>query len=92
MTPLPQPDVIFTHESDLDGLLAGALLQRLAQKLFGTDIPLEAYHYNFWKQRELRERDVYKRQSTIFGNSTPPSNNGPWKKAKKTVTCRPRKT
>ena len=41
MTPLPKPDVIFTHESDLDGLLAGALLQRLAHNLFGTDIPLE---------------------------------------------------
>jgi oligoribonuclease NrnB/cAMP/cGMP phosphodiesterase (DHH superfamily) len=59
MTPLPQPDVILTHESDLDGLLAGALLQRLAKKLFGTDIPLEAYHYNFWKQRELRERSAW---------------------------------
>src|ERR1035437_1722651 len=59
MTPLPQPDVIFTHESDLDGLLAGALLQRLAQKRLGTDIPLEAYHYNFWKQRELRERSAW---------------------------------
>ena len=59
MTPLPKPDIIFTHESDLDGLLAGALLQRLAQKLFGTDIPLEAYHYNFWKQRELRERSAW---------------------------------
>jgi len=57
--PLPKPDVIFTHESDLDGLLAGALLQRLARKLFGTDIPLEAYHYNFWKQRELRERSAW---------------------------------
>jgi hypothetical protein len=48
MAPLPKPEVIITHESDLDGLLSGALLQRLAQKLFGTDIPLEAYHYNFW--------------------------------------------
>lgn len=53
--PLPRPDVIITHESDLDGLVAGVLLQRLARKLFGTDVRLEAYHYNFWKQRELRE-------------------------------------
>lgn len=53
---LPRPEVIITHESDLDGLLAGILLQRLARKLFGAEIPLEAYHYNFWKQRELRER------------------------------------
>ena len=59
MAPLPKPEVIITHESDLDGLLSGALLQRLAQKLFGTDIPLEAYHYNFWKQRDLRERSAW---------------------------------
>ncbi|HUZ07922.1 MAG TPA: DHH family phosphoesterase [Candidatus Paceibacterota bacterium] len=59
MEPLPKPDVIFTHESDLDGLIAGALLQKLAKKLFGTDIPLEAHHYNFWKQRELRERAAW---------------------------------
>ena len=51
-----KPEVIITHESDLDGLLAGALLQRLAKKLFNSDIPLEAYHYNFWRQRELREK------------------------------------
>jgi hypothetical protein len=55
MTPLPRPDVIITHESDLDGLICGVLLQRLARKLFGADVPLEAYHYNPWRQRELRE-------------------------------------
>jgi hypothetical protein len=59
MEPLPKPDIIFTHESDLDGLLAGALLQKLAKKLFGTDTPLEAHHYNFWKQRELREHAAW---------------------------------
>jgi hypothetical protein len=59
MRDLPQPEVIFTHESDLDGLLAGVLLQRLAKKLFGADVRLEAYHYNFWKQRELRERSAW---------------------------------
>jgi hypothetical protein len=52
---LPKPDVIITHESDLDGLIAGVLLQRLARKLFQSDVRLEAYHYNYWKQRELRE-------------------------------------
>src|SRR3954462_6248602 len=52
---LPRPDVILTHESDLDGLVAGVLLQRLARKLFGHDIRLEAYHYNTWRQREPRE-------------------------------------
>src|SRR5436309_6015974 len=52
---LPRPEVIITHESDLDGLVAGVLLQRLAKKIFGGEVRLEAYHYNFWKQRELRE-------------------------------------
>ena len=59
MLPLPRPEVIITHESDLDGLLAGALLQKLAKKLFGATIPLEAYHYNYWKQRELREKAAW---------------------------------
>jgi oligoribonuclease NrnB/cAMP/cGMP phosphodiesterase (DHH superfamily) len=53
---LPRPEVIITHESDLDGLVAGVLLQRLARKLFNSDPRLEAYHYNNWKQRELREK------------------------------------
>jgi len=53
------PDVVITHESDLDGLLAGVLLQRLARKLFNTDVRLEAYHYNVWKQRELREKSAW---------------------------------
>jgi oligoribonuclease NrnB/cAMP/cGMP phosphodiesterase (DHH superfamily) len=59
MTELPKPEVIITHESDLDGLLAGLLLQRLAKKLFDADVPMEAYHYNQWKQRELRERSAW---------------------------------
>lgn len=53
---LAKPDIIITHESDLDGLVAGVLLQRLARKLFNADVPLEAYHYNLWKQRDLREK------------------------------------
>jgi oligoribonuclease NrnB/cAMP/cGMP phosphodiesterase (DHH superfamily) len=59
MESLPKPDVILTHESDLDGLVAGVLLQRLAQKMFGADIPLEAYHYHTWRQRELREKAAW---------------------------------
>lgn len=55
MIALPKPEVILTHESDLDGLLSGALMVRLAQKLFGVEVPLEAYHYNVWRQREPRE-------------------------------------
>jgi oligoribonuclease NrnB/cAMP/cGMP phosphodiesterase (DHH superfamily) len=50
-----KPDVILTHESDLDGLVAGVLLRRLAKRLFGADVRLEAWNYNYWRQRELRE-------------------------------------
>jgi hypothetical protein len=59
MQPLPQPEVILTHESDLDGFLSGLLLQRLAKHLFGTETRLEAYHYQAWKTRELRERSAW---------------------------------
>lgn len=59
MRDLTRPEVIFTHESDLDGLLAGVLLQRLAAKLFGANVRLEAYHYNYWKQRDLREKSAW---------------------------------
>jgi nanoRNase/pAp phosphatase (c-di-AMP/oligoRNAs hydrolase) len=56
---LSRPDVIITHESDLDGLIAGVLLQRLARKLFHADVRLEACHYNYWKQRDLREKSAW---------------------------------
>jgi hypothetical protein len=59
MDSLPQPEVILTHESDLDGFVSGLLLQRLAQKLFDIDVPLEAYHYHSWKARELREKSAW---------------------------------
>jgi hypothetical protein len=59
MEALPKPEVILTHESDLDGLVAGLLLQRLARKLFDTDVKLEAFHYHNWKGRELRERAAW---------------------------------
>lgn len=55
MVSLPKPQIIFTHESDLDGLVSGLLLQRLARKLFEVDVPLEAHHYHTWRQREPRE-------------------------------------
>lgn len=55
MIALPKPELILTHESDLDGMISGVLLQRLAKKLFGLDVRMEAHHYNFWRQRELRE-------------------------------------
>jgi hypothetical protein len=53
---LPRPDVILTHESDLDGFVSGLLLQRLAKRLFDTNVRLEAYHYNHWRLREPREK------------------------------------
>jgi hypothetical protein len=59
MRDVPQPEVIFTHESDLDGLLAGVLLQKLARQLFHADVRLESYHYNFWRQRDLREQTAW---------------------------------
>ncbi len=59
MTTLPKPEIIFTHESDLDGFVAGLLLQRLAKHLFGTDIRLEAHHYTAWKLRDLREKSAW---------------------------------
>ena len=68
MIALPHPDVIITHESDLDGLVAGVLLRRLAKKVFNADVPLEAYHYNYWKQREPREKSAWVTDS-VFSSS-----------------------
>ena len=59
MAALTRPEVILTHESDLDGLLSGLLLRRLARALFGGDTRLEAHHYTTWKQRILRERSAW---------------------------------
>ncbi len=59
MEPLPKPDVILTHESDLDGFVSGLLLQRLARRIFQFDAPLQAYNYNGWKMRDLREKSAW---------------------------------
>jgi oligoribonuclease NrnB/cAMP/cGMP phosphodiesterase (DHH superfamily) len=59
MLSLPKPEVILTHESDLDGFVSGLLLHRLARKLFNADVPLEAHHYQSWRQRQLRERAAW---------------------------------
>ena len=59
MDVLPKPEVICTHESDLDGLVAGALLQRLGKKLFGEEPPLEAFHNHNWRQRPLAEKAAW---------------------------------
>jgi oligoribonuclease NrnB/cAMP/cGMP phosphodiesterase (DHH superfamily) len=59
MIALPRPEVILTHESDLDGLVAGVLLQRLAKVVHDVEVPLEAWNYNGWKQRPLNERSAW---------------------------------
>lgn len=56
---LPRPEVILTHESDLDGLVSGLLLRRLARKLFNDDVRLEAWNYQGWKNRALNERSAW---------------------------------
>jgi oligoribonuclease NrnB/cAMP/cGMP phosphodiesterase (DHH superfamily) len=56
MSELSPPDVILTHESDLDGFVSGLLLQRLAKQRFGTDVKLEAWNYQGWKNRQMSER------------------------------------
>jgi oligoribonuclease NrnB/cAMP/cGMP phosphodiesterase (DHH superfamily) len=59
MVLLPQPEVILTHESDLDGFLAGLLLRRLARHLFGVEVPLQAYHNHNWRQRAMHEKSAW---------------------------------
>lgn len=59
MIDLPKPDVVLTHESDLDGLVAGVLLQRLAKALHDDEVRLEAWNYNGWKQRPLSEKRAW---------------------------------
>lgn len=56
---LSRPEVICTHESDLDGLLSGLLLQRLARGLFDANVPLEAYNYQGWKARRMPEEAAW---------------------------------
>lgn len=55
MASLSQPEVICTHESDLDGLLSGLLLVRLAKHMFGSEVPLQAWNYQGWKNRSMNE-------------------------------------
>lgn len=56
MSSLPKPDVVCTHESDLDGLVAGVLLRRLAHRVHGVQVPLQAWNYQGWKNRSMTER------------------------------------
>jgi len=59
MPELSQPDVILTHESDLDGFVSGLLLVRLAKKLFGADVELEAWNYHGWRSRPMNEASAW---------------------------------
>jgi nanoRNase/pAp phosphatase (c-di-AMP/oligoRNAs hydrolase) len=59
MLSLPKPEVICTHESDLDGFVGGLLLKRLASKLFEADIPIEAYHNHNWHQRPMNNKSAW---------------------------------
>ena len=56
MVNLSKPEVIYTHESDLDGFVSGLLLQDLAEKLFGVRPRLLAFHNQSWRQRPFNER------------------------------------
>ena len=55
MSKFLQPEVVVTHESDLDGFVAGHLLQRLANKMFDQETKLQAWNYTNWERRPLRE-------------------------------------
>lgn len=54
-----KPAIILTHESDLDGLLSGLLLQRLARELFSAEVRIEACQYQTWRQRDMRETSAW---------------------------------
>lgn len=56
---LVKPDVVYTHESDLDGLVSGLLLQTLAERLFGSKPRLLAFHNQAWKQRIFQDRTAW---------------------------------
>ena len=59
MSDLTKPEIIYTHESDLDGFVSGLLLQRLAEKLFGSKPTLYACHNQGWRQRQLNEKTAW---------------------------------
>ena len=59
MSDFSKPEVVITHESDLDGFVAGHLLQRLARHLFDKKVPLQAWNYTNWERRQLREKSAW---------------------------------
>lgn len=52
---LSKPESILTHESDLDGLLSGLLMAKLAEKLFGEAPKVMAYQNLNWQRRVMKE-------------------------------------
>jgi len=56
---LQQPEVIITHDADLDGLTSGLLLVRLAKKLFDADVPLQAWGYEGLTRRPMGEKTAW---------------------------------
>lgn len=69
---LRRPEVICTHESDLDGWVSGLLLQRLALSLFGADVALEAYNYQGWKARRMPEEVAWVADFSLEGRFDKP--------------------
>lgn len=65
MSDLSKPEVVLTHESDLDGFVSGLLLKRLARELFGIEVPLQTYHNHNWKQRPMTERCAWVSDLTV---------------------------
>ena len=59
MKEFPEPEVIYTHESDLDGFVAGTLLVRLAHRLYGREPSLKAFHYSAWESHQIRQNRVW---------------------------------
>jgi hypothetical protein len=59
MMNLVKPEAILTHESDLDGLVSGLLLRRLARALHGEEPPLQAFQNYNWRRRAMTETSAW---------------------------------
>lgn len=70
---LPEPEIIITHESDLDGFVSGLLLKKLARKLHGLDCELQAWNNEAWSRRQLLERSAWVSDLTFEKRMDKPS-------------------
>ena len=59
MDQLPKPEIIVTHDGDLDCLLSGMLLQKLSGVLYGEEVRLLGYQTQAWHSRCLRENAAW---------------------------------